>query len=478
MYFLKSFLKSLISMLFFAPSINYVPGTPGTLTSMGATALQKTLWDNHLRMDHTLDDIWNPSMESVVEIEKDMITSMPESVFLKGPQQDRGALKMILSMTTPFKEAGREGGSEALLGYEEDDELYHMPVYANDIKKAAKKLNWGLQFEMLNSTGVFALRNQKMNKWRLENRGRRIREASMLTVETALTKDPFTTTVRQQFCSNIFIPNLPLGEMPTWDVTDVTNTAGAVDALGFYPNRTYGATNSYVENIAEQMLAASGTGSSSLAYMSVDNLVDLDYYCEHIVKMPKLKIGKSSGYMFVVPAAVAVYLANPNRIGSFGAYYKDVTQLSKEEMEFGGIIGKFCNLWFKVDSRGPTITVAGSAGTYTLQPGFVNPGNNDDRNMLPWSVDSGSVNYVFDVGFVYGAGALFESIMVPPQYGNKESTEYLQIVGEAMYEIGGIQTVRYDVDTPDDDNGEGKTLIQRQLVMVPMSRISSSVIRT
>ena len=76
--------------------------------------------------------------------------------------------------------------------------------------------------------------------------------------------------------------------------------------------------------------------------------------------------------------------------------------------------------------------------------------------MLPWSVDSGSVNYVFDVGFVYGAGALFESIMVPPQYGNKESTEYLQIVGEAMYEIGGIQTVRYDVDTPDDDTGDGK----------------------
>lgn len=477
MYLLKTFILSLVSMLFYSPRAT-VPGTPGTLATMGATALQKVLWDNHLRMDNTLDDIWNPSMEDVVDIKNDMITSMPDAIFLKGPHQERGAYKMILSLTTPFKEAGREGGSEALLGYEEDDELYHMPVYANDLKKAAKRLGWGLQYEMLNSTGVYNFRNQKFKKWNQENRGRRIREASMLTVETALTKDPFTSTVRQQFCSNIFIPNLALGDMPTWDVTDLTVTNGSADSLRFYPNKTFSGADSYVESIAEHMLTASGTGSSSLAYMSVDNLNDLDYYCEHKVKMPKIKIGKASGYIFVVPAEVAYYLANPNRSGSFGAYYKDITQLSKEEMEFGGILGKFRNLWFKVDSRGPTLTVSGSAGSYTLKPGFVNPGNNDDRNMTPWSATSGSLNYVFDVGYVYGAGSLFESIMVPAQYGNKESTEYLQIVGEAMYEIGGIQTVRYDVDTPTDDTGAGKTLIQKSLVMVLMSRIAGTTIRT
>jgi hypothetical protein len=54
----------------------------------------------------------------------------------------------------------------------------------------------------------------------------------------------------------------------------------------------------------------------------------------------------------------------------------------------------------------------------------------------------------------------------------------LQIVGEAMYEIGGIQTVRYDVDTPTDDTGAGKSLIQKSLVMVLTSRINSSTIRT
>lgn len=478
MYLLRTFILSLVSLLFHSPSLNYVPGTPGTLASMGATALQKILHDRALQMDTTLDDIWNPSMEDVVDIDGDMITSVPESVFMKGPQQDRGVYKMILQMTTPFKEAGREGGDEALLGYEEDDELYHMPVYANDLKKAAKRLGWGLQYEMLNSTGVYAVRTKKMNKWRLENRGRRIREASMLTVESALTKAPFDSTVRQQFCSNIFIPNLALGDMPVWDVTDLDTTAGSADALGFYSLKTYSGADSYIESIADKMLDASGTGSASLAYMSVDNLNDLDYYCEHIIKMPKIKIGKSTGYIYVIPAEDAFYLSNPNRSGSFGSYYKDVTSLTKEEMEFGGIIGKYKNLWFKIDSRGPTLTVSGSSGSYTLKPGFVNPGNNDDRNMSPWSETSGSINYPFNVGFVYGAGALFESIMVPPQYGNKESTEYLQIVGEAMYEIGGIQTVRYDVDTPTDDTGTGKSLIQKQLVMVLTSRVNGSVLRT
>lgn len=470
-------IMALVTSLWVKPHVNYVPGTPTTLSGKGATALQKILYDRALQMDNTLDDIWNPSMENVVDIKGDVITSMPESVFMKGPQQERGSYKMVLAMTTPFKEAGREG-PEPLLGYEEDDELLHMSIYSNDLKKAAKRLGWGLQYEMVNSTGVYQLRPAKFKKWHQENRGRRIREASMLTFEGALTKDPFASTVRQQFCSNIFIPNLAIGDMPVWDVTDLTVTAGSADSLGFYPLKTFSGADSYVESIADKMLTASGTGSAALAFMSVDNLVDLDYYCEHIVKMPKIKIGKASGYIFVVPAEVAYYLSNPNKTGSFGAYYKDITQMSKEEMEFGGILGKFKNLWFKVDSRGPTLTVSGSSGSYTLKPGFVNPGNNDDRNMSPWSATSGSVNYVFDVGFVYGAGSLFESIMVPPQYGNKESTEYMQIVGEAMYEIGGIQQVRFDVDTPTDATGAGKSCIQRSLVMVPMSRITGTTLRT
>lgn len=472
--FQKLILK-ILGLFFIAPHFD-VPGTPGTLASIGASALQRTLYDNHLRMDNTLDEIWDKVAESV-DIKNDKIEKIPESIFTKFPQVPRGTWSMKLQMTTPYKEAPREGSDELMLGYEEDEELYHMPLYWNDIKKSTKALGWGIQFEAMNATGVYQMTTQKYQKYWKELRGRRIREASMLTVEGALTKAPHATTVRQQFCSNIFIPNLAIGDMPVWDVTDLTVTAGSADTLGYYPNKTFSGADTYIESIADKMLTASGTGASSLAYLGVENLDDLIHWLKTYVKMPPITIGGKSGYIFVIPEEVAAYLANPNRSGTMGSLYKDITQLSKEEIEYGGILGSYKCLWFKVDSRGPTLTVGGSSGSYTLRPGFVNPGNNDDRNLSPWSATSGSLNYVFDVGFVYGAGGLGEAIIVPPQYA-KESTEYGQIVGKGSYQIGGIQTIRYDVDTPDDDTGNGKTLIQRSVAMVLMSRIAATTIRT
>jgi hypothetical protein len=159
----------------------------------------------------------------------------------------------------------------------------------------------------------------------------------------------------QQFNPNIFIPNLPIGDMPVWDITDLTNTAGSVDSDGFYPDRTFSGANSYVEAIADKMLDASGTGSSSNAYMSVDNLVDLELYVRTRLKMTPISIGGGRGYLFIVPSDVAAYLTNPNRSGSMGSVWKDFTSLSKEEQSIPGILGKFRSLWFIEDERAPTI---------------------------------------------------------------------------------------------------------------------------
>ena len=139
------------------------------------------------------------------------------------------------------------------------------------------------------------------------------------------------------------------------------------------------------------------------------------------------------------------------------------------------MLGKYKSLWFVQDDRAPTVTVSGSAGSYALQPGFHDIGNIDNRNQSPWNATSGSLNYVFNANFVYGAGALAEWIVYNPQYA-KESTEYGQMVGKGSYMCGGIQTARYDVDTPDDENDSGgtaagKTLIQKSICMVLTSRI-------
>lgn len=473
-------LYRLLAVMFYSPHINYAaaPKSANGLTAMGATALQKTIWDKNLREDITLDDIWD-HVKASVDIRMSNI-EIPDQVFMQFQTPPVGPHKIVVGMSAPLQEAWQEGTDETMLNNEEQLRLYHLSLRYNELKKAVAHRGWGIDYNELDSIGLYQQITPKFTKAWQEYRGKRIRVASMLTYEDALTKSP--VSLKQQFNSNIWIPNLAVGDMPVWDVTNLTTTAGSEDTLGFYPDRTFSGANTYVESIAAKMLAASGTGSTSKAYVDVGNLADLEIYVRLRIKMPPMSIGKGRGYLFVIPSEVAAYLTNPNESGSMGSLWKDYASLNTEEQSIPGILGKYRSLYFIEDDRAPTLTVSGSEGSYTLQPGFMNPGNNDDRNISPWSATSGSLNYVFDCGFVYGGGALAEWIVNPLAYA-KESTEYGQLLGKGSYMCGGVQLARYDVDTPDDANdsagtGAGKTIINRSSCMVLISRKPTTTLRS
>jgi len=472
------FTSMLLALVFPKAYVNYVPATEGTLATKGASALQKTIYDSQLRNDTTLDEIWD-RVTDVVDVSLTKI-QIPQSVFMKFPTPPRGTNRAVFQMTGPLKEAFKEGDSEYLLGNEEEMDLFHLTIRMNEIKKAVKSRGWGTHFEDIDSTGLYRTINPKFIKAWKEYRGKRIRVASMLRIEDALTKSP--VSMKQQFCANIFIPNLDLGDMPTYDITDLTVTAGSEDALGYYPDRTFSGADSFVESIAARMLEASGTTSTPKAYMDTSNLDELVHHVTQNIKMPPHRMGNGSGYLFVISSEDAAYLTSPTNTNSMGSLWRDTTALTSEEQSFPGMLGKYKSLWFVMDPKSPTLTVSGSSGSYALQPGFVDIGDTDNRNNSPWGATSGSLNYVFNVGFVYGDGALAEWIVYDPQYA-KESTEYEQIVGKASYMMGGIQTAEYDVDTPDDENDSGgtaagKTLIQKSICMVLTSRVSIATRRS
>lgn len=476
-----SFLQRLTSLILVAmwhrPGYT-VPATAASLTGMSATALRMTAWDKKLREDSTLDDVFN-RLTDVVDVRMSKV-EIPNSIFMQFETPATENHSLTFSMSTPFKKAFRMGTSEDMLGYEEDFDLLHLTVRYNEIKKSVAMKGWGIDFNDLSWTGVYASITPKFLKAYGELRGRRIREALMLTYAEELTKAPVSAV--QQFNSNIFIPNLAVGSMPVWDVTAVTKTDGAADALGLYPSRTYGGNaTTYVESIATQMLAASGVGATSKAYLTVENLVDLELYVRVKIRLNPLQIGKRSGYIFVIPSEVAAYLASPAFAGSMGSYWVNYADLQGEEQSIPGMLGRFRSLWFVEDERAPTLTVSGSTGVYTLQPGFCQHGGNDDRNANPWSATSGSLNYVFEVGFVLGAGALAEWLVNDIQYA-KEGTEYGKLLGKGSFMNAGIQLARFDKDTPDDaansaSTGLGKTIIQRGSCMVLISRKPASTLR-
>jgi hypothetical protein len=470
---INALIAALIGAMFFRPKdYQTAPASGYTIAQMGATAMQAIFQDRNLREEATLDDFWN-RMSNVVKINNNEI-EIGDQPFLKIPTPPQGTFKMVLGITSPLKKAFAEGSDETILGAGEQLTLAHMPVYFNEIKKSVAYRGWGIEYEQLAATGLYKTINPKFEKaWR-EYRGLRIRKASMLTFEDALCKSPHDTTNYQQFNCNIFIPNLDLADMPVWDITALTNTAGTVDSLGFYPDRVFSGVGTYVESIAAKMLEASGTGETPQAYIDIPNLDDLDLWLRTRIQMQPARIGAKYGYAFVCPTNVVFYLTSAVRTNSPGALWVTThTSLTAEEMAYPGMMFKYKSLWVIEDERGPTLTVSGAEGTYTLQPGFMNPGNNDDRNQDAWGSVSGTLNYVFDVCFVYGAGALAEWIIYDPKYAT-ESTEFGQFLEKGSYMLGGIQLVRYDQDTPTDSTTTGKSMIQKNCAMVLCSRVASA----
>jgi hypothetical protein len=468
----------IVQWLFYAPrAYQTAPATAATLTGMSATQLRAQAWDKTLREDTTLDDVFSRLTQSV-DIRMSRI-EIPNAIWMQFENPSTENHKLTFSMSTPLKKAFRMGTDEDMLGQGEDLDLYHLTIRYNEIKKAVAARGWGIDFNDLSATGIYGTITPKLQKAYKELKGRRTREALMLTVAEELTKAPIS--LKQQFNPNIFIPNLALGSMPVWDVTELTNTAGAEDALGF-KTHTFSGANSYVESIAAKMLTASGTGSASLAYLTVENLADLELHCRTTIGMPKVQIGNQEGYVFVCPSVVAAYLACPAVTGSMGSYWVQMAALSTEEQSIPGMLGRYRSLWLIEDERGPTLTVSGSSGTYTLQPGFTQHGNNDDRNANPWCNTSGSQNYVFEVGWVLGAGGLAEWLVNDIAYA-KETTEFGKLLEKGSWMNCGIQLARFDKDTPDDVNdsagtGLGKTLIHKGSCMVLMSRRPVTTIRT
>jgi hypothetical protein len=415
-----------------------------------------------------LDDVFNRLKDSV-DIKMSDI-EIPNAIFMEFDAPAESTHKLTFAMSKPFKKAFQMGTSENMLGNEEDLEMLHLTIRYNEIKKAAAHRGWGIDFNDLSWTGLYGTLTPKFVKAYAEFRGRRIREALMLTVAEELTKAP--VSLKQQFNPNVFICGTDITSMPAWDSTDLTAVDGSADSLGFYNTRYQtGGAGTYAEAIADAMIAASGSGETPSTYLTSSELLKLEYYCRVTLKLNSLSIGKRRGYIFLVPSIVALYLKDPAVTGSIASYMTRNMDLSQEEMSIPGMLGRVGNLWLVEDERAPTLTLGGANGSWTLTPGFMQHGDNDDRNQLPWSATSGSVNYVYEVGYVLGAGALAEWLVNPVSYA-KESTEYGKNLGKGSWMCGGIQLCRFEKDSGGVVDGAvgTRTLVQKGSCMVIIPR--------
>lgn len=421
-----------------------VPASASTLTAMGATRLKMRGYDKQLATESVLFDCFQTLSGKVVADNKGV--TIPNAIFLKCNQPTDGTHEMTLALLKDFQEKAYMGNAEAILGNEENIRMKHMTIYYNEIKKSAAQFGWGIDFNDLKAYDPYARITEMFTRFFAELRGRRIREALLLTYAEELTKSPIS--LKQRFTPNIFMANTNLGSMPGypaggWNGWDANLTV----TTPTYPTGvTYGegATDNVIESIGDAYSAAtSGFTAFQDAVFNVDDLARLEYYVQHDLMMDPIMMDSQPSYIFTVPASTASYLMNPTVSKSLGEIWKDTAALKgTEAAKIPNVLGSYGSLVMVKDSRNPTITLGGANGAWTAQVGFQQPGRRDGRNHAT-PTDS---NKVMDVGFVIGAGALVEWTVSQLKYAT-ESTEYGQLLGKGAHTCAGIQMAVYDQDT-------------------------------
>jgi len=456
--------------MFAVPCVNYVPDSASSVDTQNATALRRIAYEKKMRADSIRPSIWT-QLKSAIQIGSDKVAKVMKSgIWLEVTVKPDGGQSCVIAMRKPLRKAPQYGTDNHPLGNEDEQDLLWTRLYYNEIKKGIKYKGWGYLYNDTKYLKFIESYGPAVSEYMAELRDLHIQQALLTTIDEGLTNSPVSRS--PQFNKNWVIPNATEGDYPSWDTTSLTVTNGSADTDNYYSSRTYSGSTTFAENIAAACLAGSGTGATSKALCTVDFMAQLSDYVTSTLALEPVMIDGMPTYMFVIPSRVWHWTVNPNNSGSLGEHFQAVSEYKDpKRATLIGEIGRVYEHFVLIKNlRNPTVTIGGSAGSYTIRPNYVLPGNNDDRNSSDWSNTSGSTNYAFDIAQIVGANALAEYLVDPMVTGLTETNNYGQDQGRAAYLGAGIQIPRFDKDQAGQLDGASATAVQKGSAIVPFSR--------
>lgn len=434
-------------------------GTPSSLSTLGAAGMRKMIFSEKVRFDSNRSSVFtNPELAADYQLNKAgemVVTKKGVILNVENLGQARTAQSVRMAMRTGFRKRAQYGNAstEMMLGQEDEGGLLWTEFFYNEVKKASKMFMYGYDF---NDTDYLDLNggDAKLHaNFMAENDDTRFQQALLVQYAEELTYAPLSKSM--QFNPNWILPNLAYSDNPTFDHTPVPTVNGNdypdQDDDGYRSAMTYSGATSFVYNIANAMMTASGNTSTPKAVYNVDHAQAIMTYVMDYHVVEPIELDGQTTWIWKIGPKTAGYFFNPSVSGSLGSLYTSVAQY-KGDIDRDLIPGEFGRIGDHFllvrDWRTPTITVGGFGGAYTLALGYVRPSNNDDRNNAKWVNTSGATNYVFEANTILGANALARYIRDEMKTGLSELQEYGRIKGSGTYKGEGIQLPIFNIDTP------------------------------
>lgn len=444
-------------------------GTP-TAPLTNATALRQLVWSyKHSRVDSVAPSVFTALKAEVVSNGNGELILNKPGIVLDVTNEGRSGMgqSVRVALRTPLKKRPAYG-TENPEDHEDESSLLFAEMFYNEINKPVKMYGYGYYANDVKwlkfNEGYTAQQTQNLQE--LDDYF--CHQALMFTYAENLTYAPVSKSFA--FNKNWWIPNLADASQPAWDTTAATSTDGSVDTDLFYPDRAYSGATSFAENLGAALASAAGVGSTPTNIMNITAWARLRSYIKAHRTIESIRLDGKDTYVCVVPSATVSWMLNPSNSGSIGENFQKVLNYKGSDRDtIPGEVGRILDCFLIIeDERGATLTMSGTTGSYSFTPGYLLPGNNEDRNQSAWSNTSGSTNYVHDVMLVLGRNALAKYTRDPLQMGLVDTTQYQRIKGSNAYKGEGWQIPFFDIDTPTDSSR-----VYKGSLCVPIGRLDA-----
>jgi len=411
---------STITSGFNFPGMVGVDGTtarPYTDTQMDIASNRLDALETKLQLRATLSDVYVASMGDVVKNSNSDEFTLPDAITMN-MSHVAGANTLNMTILDPVRGQPRAGRLQEQDGYEVGQRIRNIKAFYNEYSHGVTVSSWGVDFNNMDGLyGLYKEATPQLGKFFHEVTGRQFREAGLEVFNRELVQDNVNGIVKH-LNPNLFVANTDPFSQPAYSNNKTTMATALISAMD-----------------------AADTGTNGVnANISVPYLDALIDHAQTTLRIVPLSIGGKDSYVIVLPSNQMAKLTSLT--STLGTLWSSVTSLTKDEMEFPGVIGRYKELLFVSDARYPVFTVTGAA-TYTVD--YVEPGNEDNRNRRVYDA---TTNKRWSVGMLLGAQA-FLDWKVRDLHFEKHVKSYGKYAGISAFTERGVQLAFARTDTQD-----------------------------
>jgi len=373
--------------------------------------LVRQYWDTKLYTESMFRDIFSRlrtpfDHTSNIDIPMDTLTMQLDAESMNGYRTQ------TLGFINALRNTPREGDQQLQIGFEETLREKSMDVYFNEFSHAVSLYNYGISFHDQKPYNInMGMATSKLAEYMEELAGLYYRQALLQRFSRNLTRSPVSQA--QQWNSNWYVKNISDAAQPAYSTNLQTHT----------------------DNIAASLITA-GTGSA--ANLDARFLTALHHRAT-VNRWEPLMINGKKRFILTVPPAQKFHVYNLENQGGLSAYWTTVARMPNEDRaNFPELLGEWINILLVEDERAPTLTLQGSSAPFTLSPGYVHPGNNDERD---------NSTGARDIGFFLGRAPLVD--WYPTKLHHEfDDYNYKKWEGKGAFAMRGVQLRQYNDSTP------------------------------